>query len=145
MSLASAVRIAPPAYAQVDEERHAVLRRQIHRLARQRKALILAHNYQLPEVQDVAHFVGDSLGLALEAQQVRAFRPLNIERSRPKLYRFGVERRHQVGEKLVRHSGPFRVVDLFAVERFRLALLHPLAYVHEGVQQVGAAAAMSVA
>src|SRR3989449_9419526 len=69
MSLATAVRIAPPAYAQVDEERHAVLRRQIHRLARQRKALILAHNYQLPEVQDVAHFVGDSLGLALEAQQ----------------------------------------------------------------------------
>jgi len=69
MSLATAVRIAPPAYAQVDEERHAVLRRQIHRLARRRKALILAHNYQLPEVQDVAHFVGDSLGLALEAQQ----------------------------------------------------------------------------
>ena len=37
---------------------------QVRRLARQRDAVILAHNYQLPEIQDVADHVGDSLGLS---------------------------------------------------------------------------------
>ena len=45
---------------------------EIRELARKRNAIILAHNYQAPEVQDVADVTGDSLGLALEAQKTDA-------------------------------------------------------------------------
>jgi quinolinate synthase len=45
---------------------------EIRALARRRHAVILAHNYQLPEVQEAADFVGDSLGLALEARRTGA-------------------------------------------------------------------------
>src|SRR6058998_2125717 len=47
---------------------------QIKTLAAEKRAVILAHNYQVPEVQDIADFVGDSLGLALEAQRTDAER-----------------------------------------------------------------------
>src|SRR5947209_5782457 len=48
------------------------LQAEVRRLARERDAVILAHNYQLPEIQDVADYVGDSLGLAIEAARTTA-------------------------------------------------------------------------
>ena len=44
----------------------------IRRLAAERDAVILAHNYQVPEIQDVAHHVGDSLALSRVAAQVES-------------------------------------------------------------------------
>ena len=55
-----------------DTERYAVLQDEIRALARDRNAIILAHNYQRPEVQDVADVVGDSLGLSREAARTDA-------------------------------------------------------------------------
>ena len=49
------------------ENRDAKLVEDILRLKEQRKAIILAHNYQLGEVQDIADFVGDSLELSQKA------------------------------------------------------------------------------
>ena len=48
------------------------MQEEVRNLARRRNAVILAHNYQVPEVQDVADFVGDSLGLAIEAARTQA-------------------------------------------------------------------------
>jgi quinolinate synthase len=45
---------------------------QVLRLAKERDAVILAHNYQLPEIQDIAHHTGDSLGLSRLAAEVDA-------------------------------------------------------------------------
>jgi quinolinate synthase len=50
---------------QLYDVRH--LQAEVRSLAEERDAVILAHNYQLPEIQDVADYVGDSLGLSQQA------------------------------------------------------------------------------
>jgi quinolinate synthase len=53
-------------------EEKIALKDEVRALAEERNAVILAHNYELPEVQDVADFVGDSLGLSRQAANTDA-------------------------------------------------------------------------
>ncbi|HEY0997357.1 MAG TPA: quinolinate synthase NadA [Gemmatimonadaceae bacterium] len=53
-------------------EANAILTAEIKALARERNAVVLAHNYERPEVQDAADYVGDSLGLSREAAKTDA-------------------------------------------------------------------------
>ena len=48
-----------------------MLKDEVLRLKEEKDVVILAHNYQVPEVQDVADFVGDSLGLSRQAAKVK--------------------------------------------------------------------------
>jgi quinolinate synthase len=66
--------MAPSASPNAPLELYSVseLQAEVRELARTRNAVILAHNYQLPEIQDVADYVGDSLGLSQQAARAGA-------------------------------------------------------------------------
>ncbi|MBY0356657.1 MAG: quinolinate synthase NadA [Candidatus Obscuribacterales bacterium] len=55
-----------------DTAKTAQLSSEIYELAKKRDAVILAHNYQIAEIQDIAHYVGDSLGLSQQAAKTKA-------------------------------------------------------------------------
>jgi len=65
MNLPMAPTANPPGALSAEEI--AELQEEVRALAAERRAVILAHNYQVPEVQDVADYVGDSLGLSRRA------------------------------------------------------------------------------
>jgi quinolinate synthase len=59
--------IQPTMAPDLSPEEIGAIRDEVRSLAVQRNAVILAHNYQLPEVQDAADYLGDSLGLSRQA------------------------------------------------------------------------------
>ena len=61
-----------PTRRQLAPERRDALSREILALKRKLNAVILAHNYQVPEIQDLADYVGDSLGLSQQAARTSA-------------------------------------------------------------------------
>jgi quinolinate synthase len=68
IELIEQLKVRPP----MVQEKFTPLAKEIFTLKKQLNAVILAHNYQVPEIQDVADFVGDSLGLAQQAAKTDA-------------------------------------------------------------------------
>src|SRR5215208_5772172 len=64
--------LQPNPTAELSAEEIVRMSAEVRALAAERNAVILAHNYQVPEIQDVADQMGDSLGLSREAASTDA-------------------------------------------------------------------------
>src|SRR5690349_237325 len=64
--------IQPTLAPELSPEQIAEIGDEVRALAQERNAVILAHNYELPEIQDVANYRGDSLGLSRQAAETDA-------------------------------------------------------------------------
>src|SRR5262245_59614835 len=64
--------IQPTFSPELSPEQIAEIGDEVRALAQERNAVILAHNYELPEIQDVANYLGDSLGLSRQAAETDA-------------------------------------------------------------------------
>jgi quinolinate synthase len=72
LSPAASAALSPAAAPALRPEDLARLAEEVRALAEERNAVILAHNYQVPEIQQAADFVGDSLGLSRRAADTDA-------------------------------------------------------------------------
>src|SRR5688572_7256560 len=59
-------------YLSIQIDKHLDLPAEINRLRKEKNAVILGHYYQHPDIQDIADYVGDSLGLSQQAASTSA-------------------------------------------------------------------------
>lgn len=65
-------KVAEKGFLDLEVDVHLDLFSEIERLKKEKNAIVLAHYYQEPDIQDVADYIGDSLGLAQKAQSTNA-------------------------------------------------------------------------